>query len=387
MSTPRSADVIVLGLGAMGSATCLQLAARGVSVLGIDRYKPPHPYGSTHGDTRITRVAIGEGAEYVPLVRRSHELWRAIETQAGVELMTVTGGVLLAPAGSGFLARTRESARRYGIAHEDLAAPGLAERFPMFAAGADTEAYYEPEAGYVCPERAVRAQLALSVRRGARLRFGETVERWSVGSEGVRVHTTAGAHDADRLVLCAGPWITDLFEAGRELFAVHRQLMYWFPIRHGYQRLREMPIFVWDLGGEARGFVHLDGFYGFPALDGPAGGVKVATESYARTTRPDARQHPATRAETTEMYRRCIAPHLPWLGADPIRTVSCLYTNARGSRFLIDRHPEHDSVFVVSACSGHGFKHSAAIGEAVAQLLTDGKSDIDLLPFSLRRHT
>jgi sarcosine oxidase len=163
---------------------------------------------------------------------------------------------------------------------------------------------------------------------------------------------------------------------------VYRQLLYWFPIRTGYPQLRDMPTFVWDFGGDQAGFVHLDGFYGFPAVDGPGGGVKVASESYERTTKPDGRQHPATRPETEQMYERCVAPYLPWLGAEPVKTVSCLYTSTRGSRFLIDRHPRYDSVLVVSACSGHGFKHSAAIGEAVAQCLTGHQSDIDLSAFS-----
>ncbi len=146
-----------------------------------------------------------------------------------------------------------------------------------------------------------------------------------------------------------------------------------------------MPGFVWDVGGDQRGFVHLDGFYGFPAIDGPDGGVKVASESYEHTTTPDGRQHPADRAEIDRMYHGCVEPYLPWLGAEPLRTVSCLYTSTRGSRFIIDRHPEHDAVLVVSACSGHGFKHSPAIGEAVAQWLTDGAPHIDLAPFSFDR--
>lgn len=367
----------------MGSAGCLRLAAGGASVIGIDRFAPPHPYGSTHGDTRITRIAIGEGSEYVPLVRRSHELWRELEAASGEELLTVTGGLLLAPAVSEFLAKTRAAAVEYQVAHENLSATELAERFPMFAADSRTEGYYEPEAGYVRPERAVRAQLELARRHGAALRLGETVTRWSAGADGVRVQTNARTYVADRLVLCAGPWITDLFPEGSGMFAVHRQLMYWFPIRRRYAQLREMPVFVWDFGGQADGFVHLDGFYGFPAVDGPGGGVKVATESYERTTRPDGRQHPARRAEIDQMYRRCVGPHLPWLGPEPLRTVSCLYTNTRGSRFVIDRHPEHDAVLLVSACSGHGFKHSPAIGEVVAQLVIDGRSDLDLGAFAL----
>jgi sarcosine oxidase len=215
---------------------------------------------------------------------------------------------------------------------------------------------------------------------------GETVDRWAASADGVTVTTAAGVYGADQLVLCAGPWLPGLAPELGHLFAVHHQLLYWFPISEGYERLREMPIFVWDLGGDVQGFVHLNGFYGFPAVDGPAGGVKVATESYEHTTAPDGQQHPATPREIEDMYERCIAPHLPWLGPEPLRTVSCLYTNTRGSRFVIDRHPDHDSVVIVSACSGHGFKHSPAIGEAVAQLVSTGASDIDLAPFSLARH-
>ncbi len=149
--------------------------------------------------------------------------------------------------------------------------------------------------------------------------------------------------------------------------------------------MRDMPTFVRELGSDREGFVHLDGFYGFPAIDGPAGGVKVATESFERTSTPDGRQHSATPAEIAHMAERCVAPWLPWLGTEPLRTVSCLYTSTRGSRFVVDRHPEHEAVLIVSPCSGHGFKHSPAIGEAVAQLLTGAESDIDLAPFTLAR--
>jgi sarcosine oxidase len=185
------------------------------------------------------------------------------------------------------------------------------------------------------------------------------------------------------LILCAGPWLPGLFPEGRDLFAVHRQVQFWFPIRHRHEQLRNMPVFVWDFGGERDGFVHFDGFYGFPAVDGPAGGVKVATENYERTTEPDGRQHPPTPAETAAVYRHCIEARMPWLGPEPVRTLSCLYTCTRGSRFIIDRHPGQEAVLIVSPCSGHGFKHSPAIGEAVAQWVTDGRPELDLDPFRL----
>jgi sarcosine oxidase len=335
----RKAEVIVVGLGAMGSAACLQLAARGVSVLGIDRYAPPHPWGSTHGDTRVTREAIGEGREYVPLVRRSHHLWREIEQESGVPLLTQCGIVLLAHPSSEFLEETRASARAYEIEHVDLSNAELRSRFPMFTVDHDTVAYYEPGAGYVRPEAAVAAQLELARARGADLRFGERVEAWLASGHGVTVTTEADTYQSEHLLLCAGAWIGELFPDGREMFAVYRQLLYWFPIRAGYAQLRDMPGFIWDLGGRQDDVVHLDGFYGLPAIDGPAGGLKLAAESYERTTAPDGRQHPATRAEIGRMYEQCVAPYLPWLGSEPLRTVSCLYTSTHGNRFVIDRHP------------------------------------------------
>jgi sarcosine oxidase len=383
MTVSERADVVVVGLGAMGSAVCAQLAARGTSVIGIDQYDPPHPYGSTHGQTRMTRLAVGEGPEYVPLVRRSHELWREIEEQTGTRLLTQPGGLIMSRPGSWFFEATRGLARRLEIEHEELSPAQMRDRFPMFAVDEETEGYYEPEAGFVRPEAAVRAQLELARRGDAELRTGERVLDWSASGHGVSVVTDRARYASEQLILCAGPWLPGLFPQGRDLFAVHRQLQYWFPIRQGYEQLRNMPVFVWDFGGERGGFIHFDGFYGFPAVDGTAGGLKVATETYETTTEPDRRQHPPTAAETAAMYRHCIEARMPWLGPDPVQTLSCLYTCTRGSRFVIDRHPEHEAVLVVSPCSGHGFKHSPAIGEAVAQWATHGRTDIDLEPFRL----
>ncbi len=360
--------MIVVGLGAMGSSACWQLSKRGVSVIGIDQYAPPHDRGSTHGDTRITRLALGEGGEYAPLVKRSHELWRELEHDAGADLMTQTGIVVLGHPTSQFLRRTRAVAREHSIEHRGLTNDELRRLYPMFEVDEQTVAYYEPAGGYVRPEAAVSVHLELARRHGASLKFDERVVSWSASSSGVAVRTTARSYSADRLVLCAGAWITELFPDGRAILAVYRQLLFWFPIRRGYPLLADMPAFVWDFGGAQDGIVHLDGFYGFPAIDGPGGGVKLASESYERTTAPDGLQHPATPAEIARMYQDCVAPHLPWLGSEPLRTVSCLYTSTLGSRFVIDRHPAHEPVLIVSACSGHGFKHSPAIGEAIARL-------------------
>ena len=255
----------------------------------------------------------------------------------------------------------------------------------MFNAGDAAYAYYEPEAGYVRPETAVAAQLGLAARMDACVRLGEPVVEWRASSNGARVRTADGVYDSDWLVLCPGPWINGLFAEGRKTFAVFRQLVMWFPITVDPSGLRGMPIFVWDFGGELTGFVHLHGFYGLPPLAGSGGGLKVGTEQFASTTEPDGAQHPATAREAAVLRSDVIGERLPWLGSAPLRSASCLYTSTRGSRFVIDRHPAHDNVMIVSACSGHGFKHSPAIGELVARLITSQPLDIDLEPFRYSR--
>jgi len=385
MREPGHADVIVVGLGAMGSAIIHRLTRRGLRVIGVDRHHPPHDRGSTHGDTRITRLAIGEGPEYAPLVRRSHALWRELEAETGTTLMRQVGGLVIGDADDPFLAETRANAELHEIAHENLGHRALTERFPMFAAPPGTEAYLEPEAGLLHPEAAVRAQLSLSAAAGSELRLGTDVRSWEADGDGVTVVTGEGELHARELVLCAGAWIPRLVPEYGDLFAVHPQWLHWFPIREGYAALRSMPIFIWEMPGVRDAFTHLSaGFYGFPAIDGPAGGVKLATERYEQPADPDVPMPARTGArEAARLHDEYLAQFFPWVDRTPLRTASCLYTNTRGSRFLIGPHPERPRVTVVAACSGHGFKHSPAIGEAVAARLVDGTSAIDLSPFAL----
>ncbi len=380
--------MIVAGLGAVGSAACAQLAQRGVSVLGIDRYEPPHPFGSTHGDTRITRLATGEGPEYVPLVQRSQVLWRTLEQETGVDLLRQVGGLTLGhPDGPVFRATTAV-AEEFGIPHERLSAADLQDRFPAFTVDGETEGYFEPAAGYLRPEAAVAAHLTVARRAGAQLRFDEVVSGLAASDRGVVVTTNAGRYETDRLVLSVGAWLPGLVPQVSDLLSVYRQVLYWFEIVSDYGRSSDLPVWMWEFAGTRDEMTHFTGFYGFPALDGPSGGLKLATESYARTTVPDGRQHVASADEVAMMHRDYVAPRLPWLGPRSVRTASCLYTSAPHSRFLIDQHPEHESVLIVSACSGHGFKHSPAVGEAAAAWAVGEPPapGIDLTPFRFAAH-
>jgi len=380
----RPYDVVVVGLGAMGSAIVYQLAKAGARVLGLDRFAPPHAHGSTHGETRITRLALGEGAEYVPLAIRSHELWREVEALTGEALLTVTGGVVISvPGGRGqhgaedFLATTIATAQAHGIAHEVLDGAALAERCAPFALNGDERAVFEPSAGFVRPERAVAAQLRLAREHGADLRTGERV----VAAGQQRVVTDAGTYTAETIVLAAGPWLPELRPELAPAFTVSRQVLHWFALAHGaYEAHRDLPVFIWITGDGPEEF-----FYGFPAIDGPDGGLKVASEQFQATTTPATCRRGVCAEESRRMHARFLARRLPGLSARTVKATTCQYTSTADSGFAIGAHPGDADLLIVSPCSGHGFKHSAAIGEAVAQLALTGASAIDLQPFGLAR--
>lgn len=381
------ADVIVVGLGAVGSAAAWQLARRGARVLGLDRFAPPHDRGSSHGLTRVTREAVGEGEAYVPLVRRSHAIWRELEGALAGELdgplMARTGVLYIGPAGrdAAFVAQTRRVAERHGVPHEVLGAAAVRQRWPQFRMQDDEAAVFEPGAGVVFPERCVGAQLTMARRAGAVLRGDTPVQRLERTAAGVVVHTQAGVFHAPQLLLTAGAWLPGLLaDAGIAWTAqlrVLRQTLHWLaPDDAARFAPAACPTFIWT-----RGHRYEDTFYGMPLLDGVPG-VKVGTEQFEHDTEPGALQREVGDAETADLHTRLVQPRLAGLGGRAVKRAACLYTMAPDGRFRVDAPAAWPGLTLVSACSGHGFKHSAALGEALAERLLHGRPALDLSPFA-----
>lgn len=380
----ESYDVAVIGLGAMGAATLYQIAKRGLGVIGIDRHAPPHVHGSTHGETRITRIAVGEGAAYVPLVRRSHAIWRELEAATGERLLVECGGVVIGRlerdaafhGAPGFLRATIDVAERFGIPHELLDRNALAGRFPQFVGLAPDEiGFHEPGAGYVHPEACVRAQLAEAIRHGAAIRTGVEVRRVDQTDAAITIATDAGPIRAARAVVAAGAWTAALMgEPFDRLLTVTRQSLYWFALEDGAFAAAPSPVYIREHGpGED------DVFYGFPPVAG-ARAVKVATERFEDRVDPGSYRGGAAAPDAAVFHARHIAGRLGGVTPTLIDSASCLYTSTIDGRFVIDAHPAMPRVLVISACSGHGFKHSAAIGELVAEHV---RSAAALAPFTL----
>jgi sarcosine oxidase len=384
-----TADVLVVGLGAMGAATLYQLARRGVKVIGFDQFAPPHTQGSTHGETRITREGVGEGLQFVPLVRRSHELWRELEAASGDSLLTACGGLIMARAGmtghmhgvSDFVAASTAAATRFGIAHENLDARAIAARFPQFELQGDEHAYYEPGAGFLNPEACVSAQLRLATDLGAQLKTGGAVTLRQDGQQ-TGVECGGTLYRAATTVIAAGPWLPQLVPELAPRLSVCRQVLYWFALDGSVSYAPgEFPVFIWNWGEREE-----EVFYGFPQVDnrrGAAREIKIAAEQSLVTTTPETTERHVSQAEIETMVRLHVTGKLRGVTGLCRRAATCLYTRTADANFLIDRLPGRRDTIVVSACSGHGFKHSAAIGEAVADMAVSGRTPVTLLPFAM----
>lgn len=378
-------DVVVVGLGAMGAATLYQLAKRGVKVAGIDRFAPPHDQGSSHGATRITRLSVGEGAAYVPLVTSSHRIWRELEREIGVALFEQCGVLVMTstdnPGEKDFTKSTIEIAKHYGIEHEVLDAQGIRERFPQFSPIQDDSlGYLEPSGGYVRPERCVDAQLTMAKRLGAELKLGAVVTSISSKDGKTIVSTDNETIVANRVIVSAGMWTAGLLgEPFDRLCKVYRQKLYWFKMADPSKFAADSPSFIMVHGPTLE-----ESSYGFPPIPGERC-VKIATHQHSTTTSPDELDRHMSPSECEAMYQEHVAGYITGLTPEVVDSKVCTYTITPDGGFIIDKHPTLEGVTVVSACSGHGFKHSAGIGEALAQQHVTGSCDIDLTAFSLSR--
>jgi sarcosine oxidase len=372
----RSYDVIVLGLGGMGSAAVYHLAARGLKVLGLEQFTPAHDKGASHGKSRVIRQSYYEDPAYVPLLVRSYDLWRRLERESGENLLFEVGGLMIGAESSGVVSGSLRSARQYGLPHELLSAAEITRRFPALRPEAHLVGLYEKKAGYVLPEKCVLAHLDQAVKRGAELHFEEKVLDWKASPDGagVTVQTSKGIYEAAQLIISPGPWASQIMaDAGLPL-TVERRVLYWFEPVGGIEPFLpdHFPIYIWETEtGEEK--------YGFPAIDGPNGGIKVAFHgaphfSVCTPETIDRTVHP----EEIRAMQEAMTPLIPSLTGRCLHTVTCMYTNTPDKNFILARHPRHEQVVIGCGFSGHGFKFASVIGEILADLATRGATDFDI---------
>ncbi len=363
-----SPDVVVIGLGVMGTATAITLARRGQRVLGIERFSIGHDRGSSHGDTRIIRLGYFEHPSYVPLLRSAYRLWREIENEAGQQLLHVTGIAEIGSPDSEIIKGTLRASQEHNLPHTVLDARHAMQHFPAFSLPSDYVAVLQPDGGYLFAERAVFAFAKLAEQAGANFRSGEAVIDITPRADGVTIKTHEGSIDAGAVVVTPGAWFGSLMDRLLPAFCqplkVQRQVLTWFePTDPTLFAPEHFPVFL--LGSEQG--IH----YGIPPHDiAPYRGLlKVAKHDHEKPHITPDRYDRTISAEDEGTIRMTLARYLPAANGRLVATKTCLYTTTADKHFLIDRVPGFPQIVFASACSGHGFKFAPVIGEMLADLV------------------
>jgi sarcosine oxidase len=366
-------DVAVVGVGGMGSAALYHLARRGKRVLGLERFDVPNDMGSSHGETRIIRLAYFEHPDYVPLLQRAYELWRELEAEAGAQLLYITG---IVEAGERIYDGAVRSCAEHSLPYEAIDGRELARRHPAFRLPPDLPVLLQPDAGFLLPERCIVEHVNGAIARGATVRARERVLEWDTTENGVRVRTDRGIVEAELLVLTAGVWSQDVARLPQGVAGALRQAVAWFqPLEPEFFMPERLPVFNLVLEGEH--------FYGFPVFGVP--GFKVGRyDHFGVGGNPEFISREPTLDD--EIPLRAFAERYMPDGAGPTLALkTCLFEPTPDEHFLIDRHPETDHAVVGAGFSGHGFKFCSVVGEILADLALEGSTKYDIGLFRLDR--
>ncbi|MFL5471857.1 MAG: N-methyl-L-tryptophan oxidase [Gemmatimonadales bacterium] len=371
-------DVIVVGLGGMGSATLFHLARRGLRVLGLERYDLLHEYGSSHGLTRIIRLAYWEHPGYVALLRRSYQLWRELERLSGERLLHITGSIDGGPVNGPVFTGALRSSEQHGLPHEVMDGAELNRRFPGYRLPNEIQCLYQPEGGFLLPERCNLAHVNAALAAGAQVRYREPVVAWGVSEGHCWVRTTRERYQAGRLVIAAGPWASKLVPELAGLAVPERQVLAWLqPIRPERFTPEVFPVFYIELE-EGR-------YYGFPSFLVP--GFKFGRYHHRREQVDPDHMNREPDQEDERLLRAFAERYFPDAAGPTLMLKTCLFTNSPDEHFILDRHPNHSEVTLAAGFSGHGYKFCSVVGEIMADLAEKGETRHDIGFLGLKRFT
>lgn len=370
-------DVVVLGLGAHGSSAVYHLSKNNLKVCGIDRFAPPHAFGSSHGQSRIIRQAYHESPMYVPLVKKAYELWIELQQASGKQLLLKTGGIILGDENATVIKGAKLSAEMHNVPYEYLNSKEIAEKFPALKPTENTVAVVEQSAGILFPEECIKANLQLAKQNGAELFFNEVVQSINTKNNSVEVVTDKGVYETEKWIVSVGAWLNDLLPELHLPLNIKRQVLFWF--KNKDERLQkfvqpnQLPIFIWEYSSP-----HI--FYGFPDL---SDGIKIAPHHEGQPIHPDLLSKEVYEDEIAQMKN--ILDEYFNIDATFNYSDVCMYTNTPDEHFIIDFHPSNKNIIIASPCSGHGFKFSSAIGKILSAMATGKPLNFDIAPFRIGR--
>jgi len=372
----NTSDVIIIGLGAMGSATSMFLSHNGIKVIGFDSYSPPHEFGSSLGHTRVIREAYHEGTTYVPIVQRAYEIWLEMNENSKVPIIETYGGLLIGRK-TGDIENALKSANKYDIPIKKMTTDEISQKFSVLNPPKEYIGLLESRGGAVFVENSINHMLNTALNNGSIHKYNERVVRWSKKSNYYLVETNLGNYKAEKLVFSSGAWITKLLPTLKLPIKIERQVLFWFSPRKNPDKFKSinMPNSGWDLDNGLS-------FYTMPNLENR--GFKVAMHHNGEFVDPDTLIRESNDSDL-KMVRDFLEEYIPDGNGELIDSKVCMYTDTPDQDFLIDSHPDDENIIICSPCSGHGFKFTPAIGEICSSLIINNSTKFDLDKFSLER--
>ncbi|MGZ3541452.1 MAG: N-methyl-L-tryptophan oxidase [Vulcanimicrobiaceae bacterium] len=372
-------DIAVVGLGAMGSATAARAALSGAKVIGIEQFGPAHGLGASGGKSRIIRQAYFEDAAYVPLLLRAYELWRDLEVRTQKSILRTTGLLMVGTEQSAVISGSLRSANQHGLAIEQWSAAQINRRFRTLKVLPDEVGVYEREGGFVIPEEAIRAHVALAAESGADLRFEIRVSQWGASSNEVQLTLSDGSTvRARKLVLAMGPWFEEILKALGVPIRVQRNVMAWFEPKIDAYDVDRFPCFLLDRAGMPALL------YGFPDA---GDGVKAAFHGYGEYTHAESLERTVAHSRDIHPLADALERWMPGAAGSYREGKACMYTLTPDEHFVIDRHPQLENVVLCGGFSGHGFKFASVVGEIASDLALSGATRYDVDFLRLKRFT
>ena len=372
----NTSDVIIIGLGAMGSATSMFLSHNGIKVIGFDSYSPPHEFGSSLGHTRVIREAYHEGTTYVPIVQRAYEIWLEMNENSKVPIIETYGGLLIGRK-TGDIENALKSANKYDIPIKKMTNDEISQKFSVLNPPKEYIGLLESRGGAVFVENSINHMLNTALNNGSIHKYNERVVRWSKKSNYYLVETNLGNYKAEKLVFSSGAWITKLLPTLKLPIKIERQVLFWFSPRKNPDKFKSinLPNSGWDLDNGLS-------FYTMPNLENR--GFKVAMHHNGEFVDPDTLIRESNDSDL-KMVRDFLEEYIPDGNGELIDSKVCMYTDTPDQDFLIDSHPDDENIIICSPCSGHGFKFTPAIGEICSSLIINNSTKFDLDKFSLER--
>lgn len=371
----KTFDAIVIGIGGMGSATAYHLAKRGANIMALEKFQLNHLNGSSHGKTRMIRSIYYEHPSYMPLIKRAYSLWRELQDDSGNELLLQTGGLMIGPRDGELVSNVIDNAEAYNLPYDLLSRNEITKRYGVLQPSNDDVGVYDPNAGILFPERCIEACATLARKAGAELHFNEPMIKWASSNGKIIVKTERNEYTTNSVIFTAGGWLTELVPDLYLPLKSERQCMFWVrPTAH--QELfssKMMPVLVWQKQADLI-------YYSFPDI---GDGFKVARHHHGETTTPDRVREVDQKDEFP--IRTFLKENISIANGQILSSATCHYTNTPDEHFIMDFHPKHKNVILISPCSGHGFKFSGVIGEIAAELALNGKTSLDTSFFRLGR--